>query len=819
MIKPAFLALVMAGLLSFCDTAEERAEAHFQSGVELLEQGDIDRALVELRNVFQLNGQHQEARRLYADTERARGNLQQAFGHYLRLVEQYPDDLEGQRALAEMSIEVGNWDAARRHGAAAAELDPSDTLIQSVNLAVAYRDANTANDASAMREAVTKAQAILDEDPDSMIARRVVIDDHMRNQEWTSALSAIDAALAEEPETRGLYTARLGVLAQLGENREIQAQLEDMIARFPDDETVPATLVRWYLSQGNTDAAQAFLKARAVDAPAGIDEIITYVRFLAEVRDRETALVELESILAADPPEVERLKALRAGFRFELDQRNEAIAEMESLIDGMEPSDERRRIMVMLARMLDATGNSVGARALVEEVLEQDATQTEGLKMRAGWLIESDRTDEAIVALRSALGEAPNDATALTLMAQAHERAGNRDLMAEMLSRAVEASRNAPNETLRYARYLIAESDWRTAETVLINALRLSPGNVDLLGGLGEVHLRERDWPRLTQVIASLRRLEDNNSAEALATEFTMRQLAAQDRQAELLGLLESIEKEGDEGIRAAAAIIRVRLDQGDVEGARQYATETLSANPGNPDASFLMASLLAVTGEAQAAEAAFRDLTIDAPQDQRFWLALYNIQAVQQNAVAARQTLLDGLKVMPDNLRINWALAGILERQGDMEGAIEIYDRLYAANTNNVIIANNLASLLATARTDDASLERAFEIARRLRGRDVPAFQDTYGWIAFRRGDLDTALSSLEPAAEGLPTDPRVQYHLARTYAALERDADALAQYQKVVEVVGDGVRPEFMEDVEAEVARLSAAGTTDGATDGASD
>ena len=91
MIKPTFLALATAGLLSFCDTAEERADGHFQSGLELLEEGDVDRALVEFRNVFKLDGTHREARLRYAEVERARGNIRQAYGQYLRLVEQYPD--------------------------------------------------------------------------------------------------------------------------------------------------------------------------------------------------------------------------------------------------------------------------------------------------------------------------------------------------------------------------------------------------------------------------------------------------------------------------------------------------------------------------------------------------------------------------------------------------------------------------------------------------------------------------------------------------------------------------------------------------------
>lgn len=805
MIKLTFLALTTAGLLSFCDNAEERADKHFKSGLELLEAGDVDRALVEFRNVFKLDGQHREARLQYAEAERARGNIREAYGQYLRLVEQYPDSLPGQRALAELALQTNNWEAARKHGAAAAELAPEDRLVQAVNTAVTYRDALAANDTSALRGAVTKAQALVSENPDLLMVQQVIIDDLVRAQDWAAALSAIDAALAEAPDNQKLYTIRLGVLNQLGETREIRAQLEEMITRFPDDPSVPATLVRWYMSQGDVEAAEGFLKQRADQEPRNVDNIVIYIRFLAEVHGREAASTELDRIIASDPPERERLIALGAGFRFDLGDRDAAIAEMEALIDDSEPSDMRRSIMVMLARMLEATDNRVGARALVEQVLEEDNSQIDAMKMRAAWLIESDLADEAIVTLRAVLGQAPNDAQAMTLMAQAHERAGNRDLMAEMLSRAVEASRNAPDESLRYARHLISEESLRTAETVLINALRLAPDNTALLSGLGEIYMREQDWPRVTQVIETLRR-QDNAPAERIANELTARQLAAQDREGELLSFLDSLASEGARGMGAAAAIVRTRLAQGDTEGALQYARETLEANPGDINARFLMASVQAVTGETVAAETAFRDLTAEAPQDQRFWLALYNIHAVQENAEAARQAILDGLAASPEDLRLNWALAGILESEGDIQGAIDIYERLYGDNSNNLIISNNLASLLATGKEDAESLERAHEIARRLRDRDIPAFQDTYGWIAFRRGDFDTALAALEPAAAGLPEDPTVQYHLARTYAALERDTEALAQFRKVVEVAEDGPALAFMEEVKGEIDRLSA-------------
>ena len=82
--------ILMVFTLSACKSSEERAEEHFQSGIALFEQGDLDRAVVEFQNVFELNPTHEEARRKLAEIFYESGQLRRAYGQYLRLVEQVP---------------------------------------------------------------------------------------------------------------------------------------------------------------------------------------------------------------------------------------------------------------------------------------------------------------------------------------------------------------------------------------------------------------------------------------------------------------------------------------------------------------------------------------------------------------------------------------------------------------------------------------------------------------------------------------------------------------------------------------------------------
>ena len=73
-----------------------------------------------------------------------------------------------------------------------------------------------------------------------------------------------------------------------------------------------------------------------------------------------------------------------------------------------------------------------------------------------------------------------------------------------------------------------------------------------------------------------------------------------------------------------------------------------------------------------------------------------------------------------------------------------------------------------------------------------MPAFEDTYGWISYLRGDVQGALPYLVDAATKMPKEALAQYHLAEVYRALNRPEDAKTYYAKVVDLAGpDDTRP----------------------------
>lgn len=797
--------LAVVALLAACQSDEERAEAHFERAQALIAEGDFDRARVEFLNVFQNNGLHREARTTFAAMQRDRGELNESYSQYLRLVEQFPDDLEGRTALAEMALLFQNWEEAKRHGERVLELAPEAPRSEVIALFLSYLEAVEAEDEPARRTVADRANAELGAG-DNMLLQRLLIDAALRDDESETALALVDASLGADPSSALLHQIRLSVLVDLNRQEAVEEQLRTMLALFPEDEELPQILLRYYLARGEVDAAATFLREIAEGSDEAIqrrEALTALVQLRLETDGSDAAMEELDRIIAEAAPDdsIASFQAFRAALRFDAGEQDAAIAEIEASLNAQGAEDgaglavsDANQLRITLARMLLSTGNAVGAQTQVAQVLESDTRNAEALKMQAAWLIDDDETDQAISLLRTALDASPSDAQAMTLMAQAHDRAGNRDLSREFLSLAVEASGNAPAETLRYTQVLVEASQFRIAEELLIDALRLAPGNLELMGSLANLYIRSEDWARAEQVEATLRE-DGGEAAERLAAALQAQRLAAQGRSEDVMRFLEDLaETGGTEDVRAQVALVRARVANGNEEGALELAQELVTAEPEVLPYQMTLAMVQTANDDFTAAEATLRSVVATEPQLQSAWLALIQLLTGQGQVAEAEAVLAEALEALPEALDLLWAQASNREQANDIEGAIEIYELMYEREPGAPVIANNLASLLATYYDDEETLDRAWSIARRLRGVDFPAFQDTYGWIAYRRGDLQDALDHLEPAAAGLPQDPLVQFHLGMTYVALERFEDALETLRQAVELAGpDDARAQF--------------------------
>src|SRR5262249_25437840 len=93
---------------------------------------------------------------------------------------------------------------------------------------------------------------------------------------------------------------------------------------------------------------------------------------------------------------------------------------------------------------------------------------------------------------------------------------------------------------------------------------------------------------------------------------------------------------------------------------------------------------------------------------------------------------------------------------------AQEAYEKVLAVNPRFVLAANNFAWLISEHGGDQ---EKALELAQRAKevAPEDPRVSDTLGWLLYKRGVYQRALSLLRDSAAKLPDGPVIQYHLGR--------------------------------------------------------
>ena len=783
------LALSATLLLSACLDEEERAREFFDSGMALLAEGDSARAAVEFRNVLQYVEDHQGARLELAAILEAQNDPAGAYAQYRYVSEVAPDLAAPYQQMARIAIANQNWDEAERTGRRAIELAPDDPLTQAIEVSLGYRQA-VLDEAAAEREGLAaRARQLLAADPGDLLSRRIVIVDAMASNRPAAALPFIDGAIEQVPQDLRYHVIKLQALQALQQDAEIETHLRQMYAQFPDNRDVQQSLITFYLQRQDLDEAEAFVRELAGEDTGDVAGFVTVIRMLEQTRGRDAAKAEIERLITvnAEVPENSAFyRSLRASYTFQEGNPEAAITEMQEILETAEPGDQTRRIKGSLAEMLLRTGNRVGGRALIEEILAEDTTNVVALKLRAQLLIDGDQPREAILDLRQALDQSPRDTEILLLLAQAHGRNGSPELQGERLATAVEVSGSGVREALLYSEFLLREDRRAAARNVLADARNAHPTDLDVLARSAQLALEDNVLGLVRGIIADVEKLQDQPRAPELLKGLRTALLLREDRVDEGLALLQ--EQAGAEGqnVRAVSTVIRTQLQDGRLDEARTYLDEVLAANPDDLPLRIIDAALRVAEGDADAGEQILRDVVAQNPGYEPAATQLYIQLMRTEKRDEAREVLTAALAANANAPRLMLFEAGELEREGNIEGAIAIYETLYASNSGNVIVANNLASLLSTFREDEDSKARAAAVARRLRGTEVPAFQDTYGWLAYQQGNFDEALTYLEPAAEVLASDPLVQYHLGMTYAALDRPEDARAALARAIEIAG---------------------------------
>jgi Flp pilus assembly protein TadD len=124
------------------------------------------------------------------------------------------------------------------------------------------------------------------------------------------------------------------------------------------------------------------------------------------------------------------------------------------------------------------------------------------------------------------------------------------------------------------------------------------------------------------------------------------------------------------------------------------------------------------------------------------------------------------------------------------------------ARNPDNAAALNFVGYTLAQTGGDMDEAERLVKRALELKP-DTGAFLDSMGWVCFRRGQTQLAVTYLERAARLEPDEPIIIDHLGDAYRQANRLEDAARTWRRALEVLDHSDDPLETKDLRPSLER----------------
>jgi tetratricopeptide (TPR) repeat protein len=427
----------------------------------------------------------------------------------------------------------------------------------------------------------------------------------------------------------------------------------------------------------------------------------------------------------------------------------------------------------LVARRLEAEGNTADARAALERAAKADPTSAEIRAELAGFHMRQNDIAEAEAAAREAL---KLDAANI----EAHRVLG-------LISAAYAESAEENKTEARTPEYV------KEAITHLEKVAATPGGATDLnvLYNLGRVYLRAGES---NKAIERLQGVVDQNPYSIQARLSLAQAFGAAERHEEAAGVLApAVEDEP----RLASTLAQMYERAGKPAEATAAYEKALEANPKDLRALLAMSRAYSLAGEHEKAIDTLARAQAIVPNDAGITAFLVQTYLQAKRYTEAAMLSAEAAKKHKSDLRFTRLHARALFETGDRSRAISLMESAMRSAPDDTASHLALADLYVDAgRETDAVKMLDVAVEKFPKDADVlnflgidpgnPSYLDSLGWAHFKRGELADAQKHLAKAADALPTNSVIQDHYGDLLARMGKPADAVAAWTKALQ--GDG-------------------------------
>jgi cellulose synthase operon protein C len=781
----------LAFVLAACSSAEERAQDYYKSGLEYLENKDFAKASVEFRNALKIKDDLPDAWYGMAQVEQNAQNWPKVFGDLNKVLELDPKHTKALVEMSRLSLLRGDLPTALANANSAFENEPENPEVVALKAAVLLK----LDDKKGAEELADKALALKPHHPDGSIVKASL---QASRDDAAGALATLSAAIAETPKNLALHIMALSLHEKAKDVPAQEKSILGLIAAFPEEPKFKKGYILFLVGHGRAEDAEKQLRADVAARPDDNAPGLELVQLISNTKGEAAARTELEQLAQTAKSPLPYWIEL-ANLNFAVGKRDEALASLQKLADQVGISDDGINLRVNLAGKYYDSGKFEESEKVVTEILKNDAQNIAAQKLKAALLIEQKSFDDAISVLREAQNYGANDASIRLLLAKAYERKQSFDLAAKEFGEAYSMSNGRPEFGVELATFQLRRGDIIRAEQTLATLASRNPNFKPALVLLADIRLKKQDWKGAEDIAGMIAKAGGDKT---LSNQIMGASMIGQQRFDEAINLFEVGAAEAPEAIQPMYALVRSYLSAGKIAEAETFVASALKANPDNANA-YLMRGMINQTANKQdLAKADFETAIAKNPALPAAYLSLSQYYFKARDMKKAIEVVQSGLGKVKNETELRMVLAGIHEQNGAPQLAIAEYEKLIEQKVESPVVINNYVSLISDSTADDATMKRAAELGAVLRESPIPEFQETYGWLLVRTGNIKEGLSILERAIEKLAANSGAQYHLGLAYAQAKNTEASRKHLQIAFELAKD---PEMKNRIQKSISELA--------------
>ncbi|MBI3441422.1 MAG: tetratricopeptide repeat protein [Proteobacteria bacterium] len=761
-------ALIAAG----CGGAEQRKSKYLAKGKAYMEQQNYDKARIEFQNVLQIDPKYAEAYYQLGLIEEKNKNWDKAFGSYSKTVDLNPDHLDARAKLGFIYLLSGSESKASEMMEAILAKQPDSVNGRVLKAAIMARKKDVSG-------AIREASDIITKDPTQIDAIALLVSLYEAQKEPDKAIKVLIDSIAKNPKNIPLRISLVNLLIGKNDTDRAEQVFHEIISLQPENLESRVALASFYSSRQQLDKAEKTLRDAIEASPHDANRYLVLADFLISRRGVAQAETELLAAIKANP-KIYELRFGLAKLYVQTNANDKAEQTYRAIIDETGVEVDGLTARNRLAELLFRQGKREEAENLAVKVLKENPRDNDALVMKGSVAMAKGNADDAIVAFRSVLKDQPNSVNGLIMLADAHMLKNETDLARTTLQKAVELNPKSVQARLALASYYARSKDYDGALKQVDEALKISPNDLNALLARAGLMAGKGDAKGAESALEKVKAEHpDNPVGYYQLGQFFL----SQKKYDNAIREFEAALKKTKDTFQILTAIVNTNVSRGKPDKAVARLNEIIKGSPDHIFAHELLGEVYGLQKKYEAAEKSFRKAIEVNPKWNVPYRNLANLYLVRGNFPAASEVDQEGLRALPEDPQLLFHLAATYERAHDYEHAVAAYERILGKDPSSDLAANNLAVLLAEQKTDSQSLKRAKELAVRFESSSQYVFRDTLGWVYYKAGETDKAVTVLSGVVNQMPSVPIFRYHLGMAYYKQGKMPEAKTHLSKAVQ------------------------------------